>query len=52
VYRGRVDDSLKEEQVKKKDFQAALDALAAGGAVQVAETKAFGCGVKWSKKTM
>lgn len=52
VYRGRVDDSLKEDQVKKRDFQAALDALVAGGAVQVAETKAFGCGVKWSKKTM
>jgi peroxiredoxin len=50
VYRGRVDDSLKEQEVKKRDFKTALDALVAGSTVLVAETKAFGCGVKWSKK--
>ncbi len=50
VYRGRIDDSLKEEEVKKRDFKAALDSLVAGNHVLIAETKAFGCGVKWSKK--
>ena len=50
VYRGRIDDSLKENEIKKRDLQAALDALVGGNAIQVAETKAFGCGVKWSKK--
>jgi len=50
VYRGRVDDSLEQEKVKSRDFAAALDALAAGQPVKVAETKAFGCGVKYAKQ--
>jgi len=49
AYRGRVDDSLKVEEIKSRDLQAALDALVAGRPVPVAETKAFGCGIKWSK---
>ena len=49
VYRGRVDDSLEEGKVKSSDFRAALDALVAGKQIPVAETKAFGCSVKWSK---
>jgi thiol-disulfide isomerase/thioredoxin len=49
VYRGRVDDSVKTEEVKSSDFRAALEALAGGKPVPVAETKAFGCGVKYSK---
>lgn len=50
AYRGRVDDSLKSEEVKSRDFKAALEALVSGKPVPVAETKAFGCGVKYSKK--
>ena len=50
VYRGRVDDSLEQDKVKSRDFADALDALVAGKPVQVAETKAFGCGVKYAKK--
>jgi len=50
VYRGRVDDSLEEEKVKSRDFSAALDALVSGKPIPVAETKAFGCGVKWAKR--
>ncbi|HXH27657.1 MAG TPA: thioredoxin family protein [Candidatus Polarisedimenticolia bacterium] len=50
VYRGRVDDSLDTKEVKSHDFQNALDALVAGKPVPVAETKAFGCGVKWGPK--
>ena len=50
VYRGRVDDSLEEGKIKERDFSAALDAVVSGKPVQVAETKAFGCGVKYAKK--
>jgi thiol-disulfide isomerase/thioredoxin len=50
VYRGRVDDALEQDKVKSRDFAAALDALAAGQPVKVAETKAFGCGVKYAKQ--
>lgn len=50
VYRGRVDDSLEESKIKERDFTAALDAVVAGQPVKVAETKAFGCGVKYAKK--
>jgi len=50
VYRGRVDDSLEEGKVTKREFTDALAALAAGKPIPAAETKAFGCSVKWSKK--
>ncbi len=50
VYRGRVDDNLKEAEVKERDLSGALAALAAGQPVPVAETTAFGCGVKYAKK--
>jgi len=50
VYRGRVDDSLEEGKVTKREFTDALGALAAGKPIPAAETKAFGCGVKWAKK--
>ena len=50
VYRGRVDDNVKEDQVKERDFADALEALAHGKPVEVTETTAFGCGVKYAKK--
>ncbi|MFQ5878349.1 MAG: thioredoxin family protein [Acidobacteriota bacterium] len=50
AYRGRVDDSLEENDVTSRDFRAALEALAAGKQVPVSETRAFGCSVKWSRK--
>jgi thiol-disulfide isomerase/thioredoxin len=50
VYRGRVDDSLQEDKVTTRDFASALDALVSGQPVKVAETKAFGCGVKYARK--
>jgi thiol-disulfide isomerase/thioredoxin len=50
VYRGRVDDSLEQDKVTSHDFAAALDAVVSGQPVKVAETKAFGCGVKYAKK--
>src|SRR3989441_13333315 len=50
AYRGRVDDSLEQDKVKSRDFAAALDALVSGKPIQVAETKAFGCSVKYAKR--
>ena len=50
VYRGRVDDSLEQDKVKSRDFATALDALVSGKPVVVAETKAFGCSVKYAKR--
>jgi thiol-disulfide isomerase/thioredoxin len=50
VYRGRVDDSLQEDEVKSRDFESALRALVSGEKVAVDATKAFGCSVKWTKK--
>jgi thiol-disulfide isomerase/thioredoxin len=50
VYRGRVDDSLEQDKVKSRDFASALEALATGQPVKVAETKAFGCSVKYAKR--
>ena len=49
VYRGRVDDSVKEDEVRKREFRAALEALVEGRTVPVTETRAFGCGVKWAR---
>jgi thiol-disulfide isomerase/thioredoxin len=49
VYRGRVDDSLQEDKITTHDFASALDALFSGQPVRVAETKAFGCGVKYAR---
>jgi len=47
VYRGRIDDSAKEDEVKKRELTDALDALVAGKAIPVTETTAFGCSIKW-----
>jgi peroxiredoxin len=47
AYRGRVDDSVKENAVKKRELADALDALVAGKPVAVAATTAFGCSIKW-----
>jgi peroxiredoxin len=47
IYRGRVDNSVKIEEVTDRDLQNALDAVVAGRPVPVASTKAFGCSVKY-----
>lgn len=46
MYHGRIDDSRNAEKVQTQDLAVALDALLAGKAVSVAETKAFGCSIK------
>jgi len=45
-YHGRIDDSRNAANITSQDLRTALDALQAGKAVPVAETKAFGCTIK------
>jgi peroxiredoxin len=46
-YRGRIDDSKDPKQIKSHDLRNALDDLVAGRAVRVADTRPFGCSIKW-----
>ena len=46
-YRGRIDDSKEEAKVTTHDLRNALDDLVAGREVRVADTKPFGCSIKW-----
>ena len=50
-YIGRIDDSERESLVKVQDVRAALDGVLAGRGPEVAQTKAFGCSIKWAGKT-
>ena len=50
-YRGRIDDTVKREEVKEHDLDNAIDALLAGKEVPVKSTKAFGCTIKWKKSS-
>jgi len=45
-YHGRIDDSKDPSGISKRDLTEALDAMANGKPVPVAETKAFGCTIK------
>jgi thiol-disulfide isomerase/thioredoxin len=49
-YVGRIDDSERVEYAKTRDLRDALDALVAGKPVANAQTKSFGCSVKWAGK--
>lgn len=50
VYHGTVDDNAHHpDQVKKHYLQDALQAVVAGHKVETAETKAFGCSIKFRK---
>jgi len=50
VYMGAFDDNIKEDQVKSKYLENTVEALLAGKKVELAETKAFGCGVGYNRK--
>lgn len=51
VYHGAIDDNAKEpKKVKKRYLEDALEALAAGKPVAVAQTKALGCTIKYRDK--
>lgn len=45
-YHGRIDDSRNPANITTRDLRAALDEVAQGKPVGVAETKAFGCTIK------
>ena len=45
-YNGYVDDSIDEARVHPPGLRQALDAVLAGKAVPMGETKAFGCTIK------
>ena len=49
-FKGRIDDSEREDLAKNHDTRNALDALLAGHEPPVAETPTFGCSVKWAEK--
>jgi peroxiredoxin len=46
-YRGRIDDSRDPHSVKSPDLRNALEDLASGREVRIADTKPFGCSIKW-----
>ena len=51
VYRGAIDDNHKDSDAVEKTFAAdAVEALANGEAIPVAESKALGCSIKRVKK--
>jgi peroxiredoxin len=51
VYHGAVDDNRDEKSVQKRYLTDAVTAVASGKAVAVAETKSFGCGIKFRGKS-
>jgi len=51
VYHGAVDDNKIEKDVQKPYLMQAVSAVAAGKSVAMAETKAFGCGIKYRGKS-
>lgn len=51
-YHGSIDDSQNPDHVKTQRLRLALDAVLAGKPVEIAETKAFGCGIKRVRKSI
>jgi cytochrome oxidase Cu insertion factor (SCO1/SenC/PrrC family) len=51
VYHGAVDDNRDEKAVQKSYLQQAVMSVAAGKSVATAETKSFGCGIKFRGKS-
>jgi len=49
VYHGRIDDNRDSSKVTTHDLRNALNAVTAGKAPPVAETRPFGCSIKWRR---
>jgi thiol-disulfide isomerase/thioredoxin len=47
VYHGRIDENKDPSKVTRHDLRNALDAITTGEKPDVAETRPFGCSVKW-----
>ena len=52
VYRGRIDNSAKLQEVEDRNLDDAMMALVRGEEIAVKETKAFGCSIKWKKSVL
>lgn len=50
AYHGSIDDSRAVDRISKRPLKDALDAVLAGKAAPVAQSKAFGCTIKRAKK--
>jgi peroxiredoxin len=50
VYHGRIDDNRDPSKVTTHDLRNALDAVTAGKKPPVAETRPFGCSIKWRRE--
>ena len=51
VYRGAIDDNArKPKKVKETYLMDAIQAVGTGKAIKIAETRAFGCEIKFAKK--
>ncbi|MFQ5720702.1 MAG: redoxin family protein, partial [Acidobacteriota bacterium] len=48
VYRGRIDDAARPEQVTTEDLKKALHALLDGKPTPSPATRAFGCTIRWN----
>jgi peroxiredoxin len=49
-YTGKMDDNQNEAKVQKQYLRDAVDAVLKGESVEVAETQAQGCGIRYNKK--
>jgi peroxiredoxin len=49
VYHGRIDDNRDPTKVRTHDLRNALDAIIAGKRPPAAETRPFGCSIKWRR---
>jgi thiol-disulfide isomerase/thioredoxin len=49
-FQGRIDNSEREDLVKRSDTREAIEALLEGRQPDVATTRVFGCSVKWKDK--
>jgi peroxiredoxin len=47
AYTGAIDDNMNADEVKQHSLQDAIDAVLEGKAPGVAETKQFGCGIRY-----
>jgi peroxiredoxin len=51
VYMGSIDDNQDAEKVAKHYLKDAIDAVLAGKAPETAETRQFGCGIRYEKSS-
>ena len=51
VYHGGIDDNREAGKVQKRWLRDALEAIVTGKEVALAETKSFGCGIKFRKQS-